>query len=210
MIAHILETARTSNLFEVIHVSTESPQIASLVESLGFEVQFRRPPELADDNTPLMPVLRYVAETFHARGRIFDEIWLLMACAPMIEADDLQAAAELLAATKHTKAVLAVTAYPAPIEWAYCLADDGALNPVSPGKFAVRSQDLQTKFYDSGTFCGFPTMRVLESRDAGDDAGFVGYVLPRQKAIDIDTEEDWRFAETLFGAANHGAHRGKV
>ena len=28
--------------------------------------------------------------------------------------------------------------------------------------------------------------------------GFVGFVLPRHKAIDIDNEEDWRLAEILY------------
>ena len=88
MIAHILDTARASGLFEVIHVSTESPRIASVVEALGFEVHFPRPiAQLADDKTPLMPVLRYVTETFQSRGQTFDEVWLLMACAPLIEAE---------------------------------------------------------------------------------------------------------------------------
>ena len=201
MIAHILDTARTSSLFEIIHVSTESPRVASLVESLGFEVHFPRPHDLADDATPLMPVLRYVTAAFKARNQEFDEVWLLMACAPMIDANDLRAAARLLAATKHTKAVLAVAPYPAPIEWAYSRGDDGSLFPVSSGKFAVRSQDFGLKFYDAGTFCAFPARQVLQSTGAGDDAGFVGYVLPRQKAVDIDTEEDWRFAEILFAAA---------
>jgi CMP-N-acetylneuraminic acid synthetase len=72
-------------LERVIHVSPDSPRIASVVESLGFEPHFSRPPELADDKTPLMPVLRFVTETFQARGKTFDEVWLLMACAPLIE-----------------------------------------------------------------------------------------------------------------------------
>ena len=75
------------------------------------------------------------------------------------------------------------------------------LLPVHPRKFAVRSQELGTKYYDTGAFCGFPAQRVLESMGPGDDTGFVGYVLPRHKAIDIDTEEDWRLAEILFAGS---------
>ena len=202
MIAHILDTARSSELFDVIHVSTDSPRIASVVESLGLEIHFPRIAELADDKTPLMPVLRYVTETFQTRGRTFDEVWLLMACAPLIEANDLLAAARLLLRTDQSKAVLAVAPYPAPIEWAFDREDDGSLTAVSPGKFAVRSQDLRPSFYDAGSFCGFPSSRVLESRGAGDDTRFVGFVLPRHKAIDIDNEEDWRLAEIVFAGVS--------
>ena len=201
MIAHILETARNSELFDVIHVTTESPRIASVVNELGFETHFPRPPELADDNTPLMPVLRYVTEAFLQRGQRFDEVWLLMPCAALIETEDLCAGAQLLADTNFSKAVLAVAPYPAPIEWAFDRADNGSLIPLSPGKFAVRSQDLTPKFYDAGAFCAFPAGRVLESRGAGEDTVFVGYILPRHKAIDIDTEDDWQLAEILFAGA---------
>lgn len=85
MIAHILNAARKSGLFEFIHVSTESTHIAEIVQRLGFPIDFPRPGELANDHTPLMPVLKYVVETYQSSGRRFDEIWLLMACAPLIE-----------------------------------------------------------------------------------------------------------------------------
>src|SRR5437764_11044543 len=83
MIAHILGAARKSGLFDAIHVSTDSARIAGIVGDLGFATQFLRPSELADDFTPLMPVLRYVTDKFAKSGRHFDEVWLLMACAPL-------------------------------------------------------------------------------------------------------------------------------
>jgi pseudaminic acid cytidylyltransferase len=203
MMAHILHAARESRLFDVIHVTTESPRIAAVTENLGFKVHFMRPTELADDQTPLMPVLRYVTETFAVRGETFDEVWLLMACAPLIEAEDLIGAASLYAETGGQWAVLSVIPYPVPIEWAFERDAGGRLRPTQPGKFAIRSQDLCMKYYDAGTFCGFPVRRVLKSTGAGDDTGFVGYVLPRHKAIDIDTQEDWQFAEILFTGLKH-------
>jgi len=198
MIAYILETARKSELFNMIHVSTESPQVASAIESLGFPAHFPRPIELADDNTPIMPVLRYVTETFQARGQIFDEVWLLMACAPLIEVSDLQQAAQLLSRLGQSRAVLAVSHFPAPIEKAFECDEDGVLVPVSTDVFAMRSQDLKPKFHDAGAFCGFPASRVLHSRGAGDFARFTAYFLPRHKVSDIDSEEDWELAETLY------------
>ena len=202
MISYILNAARSSDLFETIHVSTESSEIANVVENLGFKIHFPRPFDLADDNTPLMPVLRYVMETFGTRGNSFDEVWLLLPCAPLIEHDDLTGAARLYAEKCGQLAVISVTSYPVPIEWAYSRDVDGRLHPMEPGKFRIRSQDLEPRYYDSGAFCGFPARRVLESTGAGDDTNFVGYVLPRHKAIDIDTEEDWRFAEILYTGMN--------
>jgi pseudaminic acid cytidylyltransferase len=203
MIAHILETAQRSKLFDQIHVSTESPRVAAVAESLGHKVDFLRPVTLSQDDTPLMPVLRYVVETYEAQARRFDEIWLLMPCSPMIELGDLEGAAMLYAQWRAQRAVLAVATYPVPIEWAYERGNDGQLCPRERGQFLVRSQDLGVKYYDAGTFAVFPAQRVIGSTGAGDDIGFVGYVLPRHKAIDIDTEEDWHFAEILFAGMKY-------
>ena len=202
MIGHILETARESGLFDVIHVSTESPEVRAKVEKLGFAIDFPRPDHLADDFTPIMPVLKYVAEQYVARGKRFDEVWLLMACAPLIESSDLKEAADLFARSPGERAVLAVSAYPVPIEWAYSRAGDGALSPLQPGMFAKRSQDIEKKYFDTGTFCALPSAMVLGSEGAGSDTGFTGYVLDKDKAIDIDDDEDWALAEVMFHSRN--------
>lgn len=198
MIAYILETARASGLFDVIHVSTEDVEVRRTVEKLGFPIDFARPADLADDFTPVMPVLKYVTDTYAERRKIFDEVWPLMACAPFIEATDLKQAADMFLDAGARRAVLAVSPYPVPIEWAYSRADDGTLTPVRPGMFAVRSQDIAKKYFDTGTFAALPSVTVRGSEGAGSDNEFVGYVLERNKAIDIDDESDWALAESIF------------
>lgn len=198
MIAHILDTARESGLFDVVHVSTESAQVRETVERLGFGIDFMRPEHLADDTTPIMPVLKYVVETYAARGRQFDEVWELMACAPLIMPRDLTGAAAMFERTGRTAPLLAVAPHPAPIEWAYRRAADGTLIPVQPGMFAVRSQDLERAYFDAGSFAVMPTALVLSSEGAGSDTDYIGYVLDRTRAIDIDDEDDWALAESMF------------
>jgi N-acylneuraminate cytidylyltransferase len=198
MISHVLMAARTSGLFETIHVSTESENIRDVAVAFGLTPDFPRPNELADDHTPIMPVLRYVAEEYAKRGQIFDEIWLLMACAPLIDANDLLKAAILFQESGSQDPLLAVSEYPAPIEWAFSRDDDGALTPVQAGMFAIRSQDLRKHYFDAGSFAAFSAARVLQSEGAGSDSGFIGYPLPKGSAIDIDDEQDWQLAEAIY------------
>lgn len=198
MISYVLDAAQTSSLFNVIHVSTDSSEIAKVVADLGFPPDFPRPANLADDHTPLMPVLRYAAETYAGRGQTFDQIWLLMACAPLIRSQDLRDAAALFEAAGNSSAVLSVTRYPAPIEWAFGRRTDGRLVPVEPGKFALRSQDLEPRYFDTGSYVIYPAAQVLSSVGAGDDTRFIGHVQPRLRSIDIDDLEDWHNAELLY------------
>jgi len=198
MMSHILEAAKNSQLFDVIHVSTESDKIAEVADQYGFPVDFARPNELADDHTPIMPVLRYVLDEYAKLGRRFDEVALLMACAPLVTSADLIQAHDLFCAHGATTPVLGVATYPCPVEWAFRRDSEGRLTPVQPGMFAVRSQDLEPSYFDAGLFSFFPAKLVLGSEGAGSDANFIGQILPRYKAIDIDTPDDWALAEAIF------------
>ncbi|MEM7525866.1 MAG: acylneuraminate cytidylyltransferase family protein [Pseudomonadota bacterium] len=204
MIAHTLDAARESRLVATIHVSTDSAAIAEVAAEHGYPPAFPRPAALADDHTPIMPVLRHAVERFAEGGAHFDEIWLLIACAPLTTAADLKGAATLYAASDGDRALLAVSEYPAPVEWAFRRDVDGGLAPLQPGAFAIRSQDLEKRYFDAGCFAVFPPSRVRASEGAGHDADFVGYVLPRGSSVDIDDEDDWALAEALYRARRRG------
>jgi pseudaminic acid cytidylyltransferase len=198
MIAHILDAARQSGLFDTIHVSTDDPEIAKIAGKLSFAPEFMRPGELADDHTTVMAVLKYVAAEYEKRGIVFDQMWLLMACAAMTLASDLVGANELFVQAGGQAPVLAVSEFPVPIEWAFRREADGRLIPIQPGQFAVRSQDLEKRYFDAGSFAVFPASHVRASHATGSDAGFIGYTLRKGAAVDIDDEHDWSLAEAIF------------
>ena len=202
MIVHVLETARASGLFDEIHVSTESDEVTLAAAHAGFAPAFPRPARLADDQTPLLPVLRYAAEEYALRGHKFDQLSLLYACSPLLEPSDLQGAMRRFDELQD-KVLLGVTQYPVPVEWAYNIAADSRLVPRQPGLFQTRSQDLAPAYYDAGAFALFPMARVLGDAPH-DERDFHGYILPRHKAVDIDNAEDWRLAELLYRGARTG------
>lgn len=196
LLAYPLRAAGESGLFDVIHVSTEDKEIAETANALGFAPQFLRDRALADDATPLMPVLKWVLERYVASDRCFDTVALLMPTAPLIEAVDLTAACAVFDAHGRTRPVLAVAPYPVPIEWAMRLDKGDGLTMLNPAKQQVRSQDLAPAYYDSGTFAFFPPERILAYPKISTD--YFAYRISREKAVDIDTPEDLALAETLL------------
>ena len=199
MIAHILETARESGLFETIHVSTESEAVRGVVSGLGFAPDFARPAELADDVTPLVPVLRWTVGEYQRRGRDFDQAWLLMACAPLIRPEHLQAMARRFAELgRNCQALVAVQPFASPIQRGYFLGQDHRLLPVQPECVTARSQDLVPAYHDAGTVDVYDARFLLSEREADWSGRCHGYVLPRHAAVDIDNEDDWRLAEMIF------------
>jgi len=198
MISYALGAARSSELFDTIHVSTDSLKISNVVDNLGFPIDFMRPKSLADDYTRIMPVLKYVTDEYAKINQAFDQVWMLMACAPLIDAIDLIKAEKLFSQAGGRDPLLAVSEYPVPIEWAFSRKPNGRMIPLQPGMFAKRSQDLEKSYYDAGSFAAFPAKTVECSQGAGTDDAFIGYVLPKGTSIDIDDEQDWALAESIF------------
>lgn len=193
-----LKLARDSGLFSTIHVSTECEKVQKVAAFYGFRPDFLRSAELAQDHTPIMPVLHYTVEEYARRGQFFSEIWMITPCAPLIKVPDLQAASDLFDKFGATTPVLAVGEYPAPIEWAYRRSTSGQMLSMNPQALSVRSQDLDKAYFDSGTFAIFPSAVLTDKADLGLGIEFLGYVLPKHSAVDIDDEDDWNFAEALY------------
>ena len=198
MISHIIAKAIASQLFDKIHVSTDSEEIARIAINHGLVIDFYRNKDLCDDYTPIMPVLKYVLHKFEDLGHEYDEVWSLMACAPMVTISDLIGAADMMTKNNRSSPLLAVAEYPVPVEWAFKIKMNKQLEPMMPGKFALRSQDIETSFFDAGAFSVFPSKIIFKSQGAGSDENFIGYPISKSKAIDIDTIEDWDLAESLF------------
>jgi pseudaminic acid cytidylyltransferase len=196
IIYYTLEAAQTSGLFELIHVSTDCDLVREVVKGLGFEPEFLRPIELAADDTPLFPVLRFVVNEFAKSGNVFDEVWLLMPCAPLIDGEDLVSASRLFAQTGGP--ILSVCEYPAPIEWAYQKSPNGRLHPISSEKIASRSQELGIKYYDAGLFAIYSSEDIMRDTELGRNLEFYGFQIDRMKAVDIDYKSDWEYAEKIF------------
>ncbi len=198
IIGYSIECAEASNLFDKIHISTDEIKISNIATDFGHTPEFVRPPDLANDHTPLMPVLRFVLEQYENMGEVFNQVILLMACAPLVLPEDLHGAINLANLTPSASGVISVCKFPAPIARSYTMISNNFLDPNFPKEMPKRSQDLPENYYDAGQFYLFPASVIKESIDAGNYNNFVGYELPSQRAVDIDTEDDWLLAEILY------------
>jgi len=197
IIAYALEAASKSQLFDKIHVSTDSDEIKNIVESLGYPVDFMRPSELSGDVVGTIPVLKWVLEKYISVNENYDVIFNIMPAAPFLKPNDLIKAYELYMRYNKKNPLHVVSEFPVPIEWAYRRDKEGLLKPVQPKAYAVRSQDFKKAYYETGPFSIFHVSHLL-SNDPVTDKGFISYVIPKDSAIDIDDYQDLKFAEKLF------------
>ena len=194
LISYSLEIAEKSGLFDHIHVSTEDTKIKEVVENLGFSIEFMRDPKLADDFTGVVPVLKWVVDEFKLRGKNFTEIALIMPTSPLVSSQDIKIAYEEF--IKHSKKfpVMSCSHFPVPVDWAFKNSERGTLVPISSDKLSVRSQDLPDYYFDAGAFSFLTDVHIRE----GFKMEFIPYLLPTERAVDIDNMKDLHLAEILY------------
>jgi pseudaminic acid cytidylyltransferase len=196
MIAWPIQTLQTSGVVDDILVSTDSLEIQKVVNSLNIKAPFLRPPELSDDNTGTGPVIKHALEWYIANIGKPDLILTVYPSAVFITAGDLEAALEQLL-DSGSQSLIACGEYEYPIQRALFLNADNRIEMFSPEYINTRTQDCQEAFHDAGQLYFSTTDAVLEgSGEFSNDSTM--FVLPRHKVIDIDTAEDYEFAERLF------------
>ena len=94
--------------------------------------------------------------------------------------------------------MLTVAEFQQPIEWALRCRGNDRFVPEQKSLFNVHSQNLAKSYFDTGSFNIYPPETVDNLALGGPSEGFVGYVVPKGAAIDIDDEADWQLAEALF------------
>ena len=196
IIAYALEAAKDSGLFDKIHVSTDSDEIISVTEELGYRVDFKRLQELADNHTGIVPVLKWVIERYAKDGMNFEDICCIMPAAPLLESEDLIKAYKIYE-QQGKKPLLVAAKLPVPVEWSFRRDANGVLTPAMPQALQIRSQDLQKAYYEAGPFSYFHRSYVLgQNKEEG--VKFLSYLIPLERAVDIDDPEDLELAKTLY------------
>jgi pseudaminic acid cytidylyltransferase len=200
MIAHAINAAKASGLFEHIIVSTDDGEIATLARLWGAEIPFRRPANLADDFTSTVPVIAHAVRACLDLGWSVGYACCIYPCSPFISSDDLIATlAE--AQAQDTDFIYSVTEFAHPVQRAMRHLPTGGMQFINPECELTRSQDLEKTYHDAGQFYWGKANAWLEHKKMHTDG--LGYPIPNWRVIDIDTEDDWKRAELLFCILNN-------
>lgn len=193
MIAWPLEAAFKAKAFDKIVVSTDCNEVKDIAIREGAEVPFMRPRELADDMTPTRDVVLHTISWYESKGIHIETVCCLYATAALVDPGDISRGLELLSSEDVDSYVFTVAEYAHPIERALIRLDDGTTKMLHSVNFEKRTQDCKKAYYDAGQFY-LAKKRMWESDYVLFDRA-KAVVIPRWRAIDIDTEEDWIAAE---------------
>jgi pseudaminic acid cytidylyltransferase len=195
VINRVIVTAWASEMFEHVIVSTEDDEIASIAQAAGAEI-CERAYELATDYATVDEVCMDVLRRYSSENPEPELFCCLYATAALLLPNDLKTSFNLLEKEPKADVVMGVSSYPIHPYKALRTREDGFLEPQWPEKNALKSQYFPDFVASNGTLYWAKTKAFLHTK------GFYpgrlrGYLVPSERAVDLDTPEDLTWARRL-------------
>ena len=200
-ITRTLKNLIQSKVFDDIVVSTDSDEIAQVAKSVAGVQTISRPSFLADDFTSTVRVISHaILEFQNKKSRISNSESLEVCCVypinPFLDTKELETGLAILRTNPGVSYVNSIVSYSYPIQRALRLNPVGRIEMINPSLSLTRSQDLEETFHDAGQwYWGIDETWLAESPLL---INSIGIQIPRWRALDIDTFEDWEMAEKMF------------
>lgn len=200
LLQYTAEASLASKYLTKVILSTDDPAIAKVGRTCGLEVPFLRPPELAQDETPLLPVIQHAVRELEARGERFDAICVLQPTSPLRKPADIDACIRLMQ-ERSPDAVMTVTRVPDKYNphWTYFLDGDDNLRISTGDPEPITSRlALPPAYFRDGSVLVVKRAVCMEQNSLYGRA-VIGHHTD-QPAIEIDTIEDWERLERRLTA----------
>lgn len=195
LISWAIDAAKTSGLQAEIVVSTEDEQIAEYVKSSDVEA-LMRPEKLAVDPAGVVDVALHALETLKQQNRFFKTLVILLPTCPFRSAEDIQKAVQLFR-EKNGRFLMSVSQYTHTPFAALGINDKQILNPYFPEYIGKKSQQMPVAYRANGAIHVLDVAAFKKAKSYYEQP-LIAYVMPQERSIDIDTEEDLQYAEFLL------------
>jgi N-acylneuraminate cytidylyltransferase/CMP-N,N'-diacetyllegionaminic acid synthase len=204
LIAHSIEQAKASKLFEAIAVSSDSDEILEVAGRYGADMLIKRPDEMASDTAAKLPAIQHcVLEAENRASSKFNVLVDLDATSPLRLPEDIAGAVRLLEEREVSNVITGAPARRSPYFNLVEVGEDGVVRLSKPlEKAIVRRQDAP-KCYDMNASIYVWRHDALFVERAIFQPDTLLYVMPEERSIDIDSELDFKFVEFLMRGGAH-------
>jgi CMP-N-acetylneuraminic acid synthetase len=198
LIAHAIECGRNCRSIDQLIVSTDSEEIARVARQFGADVPFMRPASLANDSSPMLPVMQHAIleseKHFCAKVEI---LVLLDPTGPLRIVDDIEKALALLRDADCDAVISGNDAHRNPY-FNMVKKSSGFVDLVLKEHKAIGRRQDAPEVFDLNTVVWAYTRKALMDEKARIPRKTLLYKVPTDRAIDIDTEFDFQLLEYLM------------
>ena len=188
LIAWPIDLVKSVDQIDRVMVSTDDDEIADIAQEYGAEVPFRRPAELADDETPALPVIRHCIQYLEDEENYKPDIVLLLfPTAPFLKKDRVEQALEKFEATNCNSVISVVKDWGR--FWGYN-EKEGKYTILHP-KERLNRQFYKPLYREDGAIYFSRRDVWIEQDKVVDDDSMEFVIHDEDENVDIDNPSDW-------------------
>jgi N-acylneuraminate cytidylyltransferase len=194
LVVRTIQAAKSAKSVDRVIVSTDSESYASICREAGAEVVMR-PDDLSNSTASSESALLHVLNTIQAKGEPLPQWCVFLQCtSPFTRAEDIDGLVRVVRENEADSGFTAVRAH----KFLWRVAEGGFAQGVNHDKAVrLRRQDRESEFVENGAAYVMRTEGFLEHKHR-----FFGktvlHEVPEYQGFEIDSEEDWQIAETVF------------
>ncbi len=197
LLVHAIDTARAIPRVVRVVVSTDDPAIAEAARNAGAEVPFMRPAALATDTAPEWLAWQHAIRTLREAGDPMEVFLSLPTTSPLRLPMDVECCLDSLTKDDADMVITVREAERNPYFNMVRQETDGTVRLAAEGVYH-RRQDAPA-LYDITTVAYAARADFVLSAERIFDGRVRAVVVPRERALDIDTALDLAIGEVLIG-----------
>jgi N-acylneuraminate cytidylyltransferase len=198
LIAHSIGVAFESRHINRVIVSTDDEKIASVAREYGAEVPFIRPAELAGDKSPEWLAWKHAINEVRKRGGKLDVFVSLPPTAPLRSVEDVDRAIDIYLSDRPDIVITASELNHHPAFNMITIGPEGLANLAMSGAESYSNRQSAPKIYAMTTVAYVANPEFVMTRGGIFQGKVRPCIIPEERAIDIDSELDLKFAEFLL------------
>ena len=196
VIAYAIESARESGIFDEVIVSTDDDEIAEIALSFGAVVPWRRPKDLSGDYATTLNVMQDAVKKLDASLEDLRDICCIYPTVPLLKSSFISEGYRILQEGQWSYVFAGVKQKKSAARF-FSVESSGGMEMLFPEHVDTRTQDLSDLYSDAGQFYwGKKSSWVNALPIFSKESTIVE--IPWDSAVDIDTQDDWHYAEYLF------------
>jgi CMP-N,N'-diacetyllegionaminic acid synthase len=200
LMAYSIESARDSGCFSEIMVSTDSAEYQRIAVEYGANVPFLRSEATSTDTAGSWDVVREVLDGYAKMGRRFDSVCLLQPTSPLRTAEDIKLAYKNYINNNADAVTSVCEAEHSPL-WCMTLPENLSLKEFREQSRGNAPRQKLAQYYRINGAVYIRRIEYDGDRSNICDNKEFAYVMDRRRSVDIDTIEDFEYAEFLIGGA---------
>ncbi|PIW70465.1 MAG: flagellar modification protein B [Ignavibacteriales bacterium CG12_big_fil_rev_8_21_14_0_65_30_8] len=197
LIAYSLNVAKSSSLVDNYVVSTDSDEIISVVRNLGYKVGFKRPDELAGDNVSRIDAIQHAVRWMEKNNETkYDIIADLGVATPLKSVEDLDNSIRLCIDNDFENVFSVCPCIKNPYFNMVEVINDRV--KLVKEYYEIKTRQKAPKVYEMNDGFNVWIPKALFSSNPQFNKTTSIYVMPRERSVDIDEEQDFSIAEAIL------------